>query len=200
VKVFWPNALANFVGSIVAAAFLWILVTRLYELPRSRKQVKELVSVSYALVKFELFFNELYCKELIKETGQIAMGLPVTQGWEVLHSTEAFRYLPPQVTGRIIMLYSLLFRLRGNVEFIHRVLMEEGHPIMGQNPYAKLRAEALSLTKQVAVKVLAAQAAFSQVLQNEIDKLSGNEKAIFNQTYQLYREKTDTSTAKAPVS
>jgi len=154
--------------------------------------------VSYALVKFELVFNELYCDELISvESGRIPAGFPVTQGWETLHSTEVFRHLPPPVTGKILLIYSLLFRLRGNIEFLHRILLEEQRPIVGPNPYSRLRAEVSNFTTQVAEKVLAAQNAFAQVLQDEIDKLSADEKKIFDQAYQLYQAGTRKNTPKA---
>lgn len=187
--MFWASALANFAGSVAAAGLIWFVVTRFYELPRSRKQVRELLSVSYALCKFELVFNQLYCKEVKdKGEGQVAAGFPVTQAWEVLHSTGAFRYLPPQVTGKLVMVYSLLFRLRGNMEFIHAVFLKEGSPPLGPNAYTSLRAELSNLTRQVAEKVLKAQDAFAQVLQLEIDGLSPSEKRMFNQAFLLYRE------------
>ncbi|HEV1993295.1 MAG TPA: hypothetical protein VGR03_03090 [Candidatus Acidoferrum sp.] len=196
--MFWRNALANFVGSVAAAGFLWFLVTRFYELPRSRKQARELVSMSYALLKFELVFNELYCRELLRvELGRIPAGFPVTQGWETLHSTEAFRYLPPSITGKLIVIYSLLFRLRGNVEFVHRLLLEERRPIDGPNPYSILLVEVSNLTKQVAEKILIAQSAFAQVLQNEIDKLSAEDKKVFDQAYQLHQAETKRNMPKA---
>lgn len=185
--MFWQSALANFVGSIAAAGLLWFVVTRFYELPRSRKQTRELLCVSYALVKFEMVFNELYCKELIREPGRIPAGFPVTQGWETLHSTEAFRHLPPLITGKLIVIYSLLFRLHGNIEFVHRLILEEGRPVIGPNPYLSLRAEVSNFTLQVAEKILTAQAAFKRALQNEIDKLTGDEKRVFDQAFQLYQ-------------
>ncbi len=194
--MFWANALANFAGSVAAAALLWFVVTRFYELPRSRKQVRELLSVSYAICKFELVFNKLYCKEVNDESeGHVPAGFPVTQAWEVLHSTGAFRYMPPQVTGKLTMVYSLLFRLRGNVEFIQAVFLKEGGSLDGPNPYTSLRTELSNLTRQVAAKILNAQDAFEQVLQVEIDKLGPSEKRIFNRAYLLYREETGTKTA-----
>ncbi len=181
------ECICEFCRSVAAAGLLWFVVTRFYELPRSRKQTRELLSVSYAFVKFEMVFNELYCKELIREPGGIPAGFPVTQGWDTLHSTEAFLHLPPLITGKLIVIYSLLFRLRGNIEFVHRLILEEGRPVVGPNPYSILRAEVSNFTKQVAEKILTAQAAFARALQNEIEKLTGDEKRIFDQAYQLYQ-------------
>lgn len=199
--MFWQNALANFIGSIAAAAFLWFVITRFYELPRSRKQTKELLSVSYALVRFELVFNELYCRELMDaESGRVPAGFPVTQGWETLHSTEAFRHLPPLITGRLILIYSLIFRLRANVEFLHSVLLEEGRLTARPNAYSTLGAEVYGFTKQVAEKVLTNQKVFNDVLDSEINKLSAEEKRVFHQAYLLYeaeaRIKASKSSAK----
>jgi len=185
--VFWQSALANFVGSVAAAGLLWFVVTRFYELPRSRKQTRELLSVSYAIVKFEMLFNELYCRELIEKPGQSPAGFPVTQGWETLHSTEAFRQLPPPIAGKLVLIYSLLFRLHGNIEFVHRLVLEEWRPLIGPNPYSKLRAEVSGFARQVAEKILTAQAAFARALQNEIDMLSDDEKRTFEQAFQLYQ-------------
>ncbi|HVS74889.1 MAG TPA: hypothetical protein VHE23_05640 [Candidatus Acidoferrales bacterium] len=95
------------------------------------------------------------------------------------------------------MIYSLLFRLRGNVEFVHRLLLEERRPIDGPNPYSILLVEVSNLTKQVAEKILIAQSAFAQVLQNEIDKLSAEDKKVFDQAYQLHQAETKRNMPKA---
>jgi hypothetical protein len=111
--VFWQNALANFLGSLLAATVLWFVITKWYELPKSKRENRELLAVSYGLFKRELDAAVSYCAGL-KGAGpdQVSVSLPITQAWETLHSTEAFKYISPVISEKLVKCYSMIFRLK----------------------------------------------------------------------------------------
>jgi uncharacterized membrane protein len=62
---FWGRALANFLGSFADAALIFLLVQWIYELPRSKAEVRKLLAVSYGLIKRELDAASGACTELL---------------------------------------------------------------------------------------------------------------------------------------
>jgi hypothetical protein len=181
---FLSSAAANFLGSLLAAAVVWWLITRFYELPRTRGEKKELLAVSYALIKRELEAASQYCSEfLASRDDQLEIALPITQGWETLHSTEAFKFLPPTITEKLVAIYSLLFRLRKDIELTHMLIFGESFPMTGENPYRRLRQGTTKLAKGVASEVQVVQTQINALLQKEFDSFGAREKEIFAQAY-----------------
>lgn len=180
----WESTLANFLGSLGAAAVVWLVVTRLYELPRSKREKRELISVAYALIRRELEAATVYCNDLLQMgPDQISVSLPVTQAWETLHSMEAFKFFPPRVSEKLVGCYSLLFKLRKHIELTHMFLFGEKFPIAGENPYSHLRHGTTALATPVARDIIRVQKEFDALLRDELAKFSRKERESFNEAY-----------------
>src|SRR2546426_5499173 len=150
-SAFWGGVLANFLGSVLAAILIWITITWFYEVPRTRTQKHELLAVSYALLRRELQAAAQYCAQLIESNDdQVSIAVPITQSWEVLHSTEALRYLPPTVVEKVVALYSMLFRMRRNIELTQLLMLGEAFPQVGENRFRILRLRTTEIARQVA--------------------------------------------------
>ncbi len=180
--MFWLNALGNFFGSLAAALVIWGLVTLFYELPRSKKERRELLLVSYALAEYELQVGSTYCQGLLAlPQNQIPLSIPVTQGWEILHSTGAFRAFPLQISEKLLAYYSLLFRVTKQIELAHMFQMGVMLPMSGQNPYANQLQQALRSARQVAGSVPVVNNQFQELLNGQIELFGRKEKMIFDE-------------------
>jgi len=189
-SVFWQNALANFLGSflgsVLAAALLWLVVTWLYELPKSKREKRELLAMSYGLIQRELEAAAAYCEEMgNRKPTQISVALPITQAWETLHSTEAFRYIPPRISEKLVKCYSLLFRLRKDVELEHMFLFGEKLPMTDPNSYGQLRQGTHKLSLEVAAEVVKMVEDLRKLLGEEILKMTAREKQVFDEAYEI---------------
>src|ERR1022692_2305303 len=115
--MFLKNVFANFLGSLAAAIAVWWLVTRVYEISRSKRNKNELLAISYALIKREIDAASHFCQDHVRaRIDEISASGPITQAWETLHSMEAFKYFSPTLSAKLVKYYSLLFRLKANLE------------------------------------------------------------------------------------
>jgi hypothetical protein len=184
-STFIQSALANFVGSFLAAMLIWFLITRTYELSKSKKEKRELLATSYALIKREIDAASTYCDEHTQaRPDQVSASGPITQVWDTLHSMEAFKYFPPTVSEKLVKYYSLLFRLKKNIDFEQMLLLGEVMPLSGDNPYRTLRERTNALDRQVANEVIRLTPVLQATLDNEIEKLKSREKRIFDKAYE----------------
>jgi hypothetical protein len=181
----WESTLANFLGSLGAAAVVWLMVTRLYEFPRSKREKRELVSVAYALILRELEAAAVYCNDLLQmKPDEITVSLPITQAWETLHSTEAFKFFPPGVSEKLVGCYSLLLKLKKHIELTHMFLFGEQFPMSGgENPYGRLRQGINRLADPVAREIIRLQMEFDALLRDELAKFSKKEKELYDEAY-----------------
>ncbi len=178
----WENTLANFLGSLLAAGLLWLFITRLYELPRSKKERRELLASSYGLIKREIEAASGYCEAMSKKRPEeVSASVPITQAWETLHSTEAFRFFPPKISQRLVKCYSLLFRLKKNIELTHMLLLGQQ---LTKDPYWQLRARTEQLAIGIAFEVIHMCRGIQELLDEEVRKLPQREKSIFEEAYE----------------
>lgn len=183
--MFWKEALANFVGSLSAAVVVWFLVTRFYELPRSKGEKRELLAISYGLIKRELDAALQYCVDLLlSRPDEISAVIPVTQAWETLHSIEAFRYLPPRVAEKLVMCYSLLFRLKGQVEFRQWLFLSDTSPSTGDVRGSRVRSQADQFAKQVAREAQEIVKRLLKLIDAEVSQLDEEQQRAFQETYE----------------
>jgi hypothetical protein len=182
---FLSNALANFLGSVLAALLIWLSVKWAYDLPKSRKDRQALLALSYALIKREIEAATGYCEEHLKATiDQMSASGPITQTWEALHSMEAFKVFPPEVSKHLVKYYSLLFRLQKNVDLERMLLFGEMLPQVGENLFRRLRERTADADKQVCREVLDLTPKLQSVLNREIARLRGREKRLFLEAYE----------------
>ncbi|HKM82447.1 MAG TPA: hypothetical protein VJY15_15990 [Candidatus Acidoferrum sp.] len=183
--MFWKEALANFVGSLSAAIVVWFLVTRFYELPRSKGEKRELLAISYGLIKRELDAALQYCVDLLQSRpGEIYAVFPVTQAWDTLHSIETFRYLPPRVSEKLVMCYSLLFRLKGHVEFRQWLFLSNTSPSAKEVLSLRMRSQADQFAKQVARESQEIVKRLLKLIDAEVSELDEKQRRIFQETYE----------------
>jgi hypothetical protein len=183
--MFLQNALANFLGSLFAAMVTWFLVTRFYEISRSKKAKDELLAVSYALIKREIDACSEFCRSHLGATiNQISASGPITQAWETLHSTEAFRYFSPKLSEKLVKYYSLVFRLKANIEMMQLLYATGGAPVAGASPMAGVLQRLRSLEHEVCVEMLKLEPQLQSVLTGEIGKLADGQKDVFNEAYE----------------
>ena|SRR5258707_6380051 len=183
--MFFQNALANFLGSFIAAIVTWFLVTRFYEISRSKKAKGELLAVSYALILREIDACSILCRE---HTGAapscISASGPVTQAWETLHSTEAFKYFSHKLSEKLVKYYSLIFRLKANIELSQLLFAMHGTPVAGASPMAVVQQRLRGLENKVCRDLERLESQLRSVLDGEVSKLSKKEKVIFKEAYE----------------
>ena len=185
--MFLQSALANFLGSLLAALFTWFLVTRFYEISRSKKAKDELLAVSYALIKREIDACSGLCREHVNAPiTHISASGPITQAWETLHSTEAFKYFSPSLSEKLVKYYSLIFRLKVNIEFSQMLYATKGMPVPGADPMAGVWQRLRELEKRVCGDLISLESQLRSVLDSEVSKLSDREKSIFKEAYEQY--------------
>src|SRR5258707_14671090 len=183
--MFLQSALANFLGSLLAALFTWFLVTRFYEISRSKKAKDELLAVSYALIKREIDACSGLCREHVNAPiTHISASGPITQAWETLHSTEAFKYFSPRLSEKLVKYYSLIFRLKVNIEFSQMLFAMHGTPVAGASPMAVVQQRLRGLENKVCRDLERLESQLRSVLDGEVSKLSKKEKVIFKEAYE----------------
>ncbi|MGB2679537.1 MAG: hypothetical protein WAN12_20835 [Candidatus Acidiferrum sp.] len=183
--MFWQNAFANLLGSFAAALFTWFLVTRVYEISRSKKAKGELLAVSYALILREIDACSILCREHIDGApSHISASGPITQAWETLHSTEAFKYFSHRLSEKLVKYYSLVFRLKANIELSQLLFAMHGIPVAGASPMAAVQQRLRSLENQVCMDLNRLELQLRSVLDGEVSNLSKKEKIIFKEAYE----------------
>jgi hypothetical protein len=179
------NILANFLGSLLAALVVWFCVTRIYEFSRSKKDKNELLAVSYALIKREIDACAGFCRGHLKATPtQISASGPITQAWETLHSMEAFKYFSPRLSEKLVKYYSMIFRLRANVEMMQMLFANRGVPVAGADPMAGVLQRLRNIENQVCTELLSLEPSLQAALEVEISKLGKRQKTIFDEAYE----------------
>jgi len=182
--MFWQNALANFFGSLCAAALVWLFVTTIYELPRSKKDKRELLAVSYGLIRRELDSALDYCVALLhSRPDEISAVTPVTQAWETLHSTESFKYFPPRLTERLVMCYSLLFRLKQHVENAQFLFMTQPTSPSADPARLRVRSQSDQFARQVARESQEIVKGLQILIEKEVSKFDKERRQIFEDSY-----------------
>ena len=182
---FWQSALANFLGSLAAAFLIWFLVTRVYDISKSKKDRGELLATSYALIKREIEAAKGYCEEHMGATlDQISASGPITQAWETVHSMEAFKIFPPKVCEKLVKYYSLLFRLKANVEMMQMLFANRGMPVPGADPIAGVLQRLRDIENQVCKELLSLEPQLQSALDGEVSKLPKRGKTIFDEAYE----------------
>jgi hypothetical protein len=183
---FWGRALANFLGSFADAALIFLLVQWIYELPRSKAEVRKLLAVSYGLIKRELDAASGACTELLSTPShELPAAGPITQAWETLQSTGAFKYFSPQLSESLVKYYSLLFRMKANIEleqamYVNRPLAV---PLANAPPWVapgNIRA----IERGVCLELHEIEPRLRDALEAEIAKLDTDERKIFDDTYE----------------
>jgi len=183
--MFWQNALSNFVGSFIAALFTWFLVTRIYEISRSKRATGELLAVSYALILREIDACSMLCRRHIDAAASvISASGPITQAWETLHSTEVFKYFSHKLSEKLVKYYSLIFRLKANIELSQLLFAMHGTPVAGASPMAAVQQRLRSLENQVCTELNGFEPQLRSVLDCEISKLSSKQQIIFREAYE----------------
>src|SRR5208283_1383781 len=182
--MFWQNALANLVGSFIAALLTWLWVSRVYEISRSKKAKGELLAVSYALILREIDACSVLCREHIGAApSQISASGPITQAWETLHSTEAFKYFSHRLSEKLVKYYSLVFRLKANIELSQMLFAMHGTPVAGASTMASVQQRLRSLENQVCIELNGLESHLRPVLDGEVSKLNEKERIIFKEAY-----------------
>ena len=183
--MFWQSAAADFLGSVLAGLLLWGLVTRFYDLPKSRKENGRTVAVAYALIKRELKAASIYCEDLkTASPDEISMSPPITQAWETLHSTEAFKLFPVSVTEKLVGCYSLVFRLSSNIELIQKFFLCAKISANAEDYFKTLRARANNYIIQIALEILQINQEFYDLLDSELKRMTKTERDAFDNAYQ----------------
>jgi hypothetical protein len=183
--MFWQNALANFVGSFIAALFTWFLVTRFYEISRSKRAKGELLAVSYALILREIDACSILCREHLNATAtHISASGPITQAWESLHSTEAFKYFSHRVSEKLVKYYSLIFRLKADIELSQLLFAMHGTPVAGASAMAAVQQQLRRMENEVCIGLNRLEPQLRSVLDGEISKLNERERIIFEEAYE----------------
>ncbi len=183
--MFFQNALANFLGSFLAAIATWFLVTRFYDISRSKKAKGELLAVSYALIKREIDACSILCREHVKAPmSYISASGPITQAWETLHSTEAFKYFSPVLSEKLVKYYSLIFRLKANIELSQTLFATRGIPVAGADPMAAVQQRLRHLENEICRNLVSLEPQLRAVLDGEISRLGEKERSIFKQAYE----------------
>ena len=183
--IFIQNAFANFLGSLLAALVTWFLVTRFYEISRSKKAKSELLAVSYALIKREIDACSILCREHLKASvDQISASGPITQAWETLHSMEAFKYFSAMLSEKLVKYYSLIFRLKANIELSQTLFATRGMPVAGAEPMAAVKQRLRHLENDVCRGLVGLESQLRVVLDCEISRLGEKEMSIFKQAYE----------------
>jgi hypothetical protein len=185
--IFLRDALANFLGALFAAFFIWVLITRFYEISRTKKATNELLAVSYALIKREIDDCSTFCRGHLNATiSEISASGPITQAWETLHSTGAFRYFSPRLSEKLVKHYSLVFRLKANVEFAQILFATHGVPVAGASPLAGVLQRLHVLENGVCTQLLSADVEPQALLGHEISRLADKQQSIFKQAYEKH--------------
>jgi hypothetical protein len=183
---FLGNAAANFVGSFFAAWLIFLIVKRYYELPKNKTEVHELLALSYALIKRELSAAAGACAELLTTpTDQLPAAGPITQAWETVQSMGTFRYFSPQLSERLVKYYSLLFRMKANIEleqalYVNRPLAV---PLSNAPPWVapgNIRA----IERGVCLELRALEPRLRDALEAQIAELRPGERKIFEEAYE----------------
>jgi hypothetical protein len=183
--MFLKNVFANFLGSLAAAVVAWYLVTRFYEISRSKRNKNELLAVSYALIKREIDAASQLCQDHISaRSGQISASGPITQAWETLHSMEAFKYFSPTLSEKLVKYYSLVFRLKENVRMSQMLFANRGVPVPGADPMAGVSQKLRGLENQVCKELLSLESQLQSALDNAVSKLGKREKGMFEEAYE----------------
>ncbi len=182
--MFLKNALANFLGSLAAAVVVWWLVTRVYEISRSKRNRNELLAISYALIKREIDAASQLCRDHVDaRIDQLSASGPITQAWETLHSMEAFKYFSPTLSEKLVKYYSLLFRLKANVEMEQMLFANHSVPVPGADPMAGVLQRLRGLENRVCGDLLSLETQLQSTLDKAVSKLGKREKAMFNEAY-----------------
>jgi hypothetical protein len=183
--MFLKNAFANFLGSLAAAVVVWWLVTRVYEVSRSKRSTNELLAISYALIKREIDAASQWCKDHVKAgIDELSASGPITQAWETLHSMEAFKYFSPTLSEKLVKYYSLLFRLKANVELEQNIFASHGVPLAGADPMAGVLQTLRGLENEVCSNLLDLEARLQPALDHAVSMLGKREKAMFAKAYE----------------
>lgn len=183
--MFLQNAVANFIGSLGAAVVVWFLVTRVYDISRSKRNRNELLAVSYALIKREIDASSQLCRDHVRANiDQISASGPITQAWETLHSTEAFKYFSPELSEKLVKYYSLLFRLKANIEMEQMLFANRGVPVPGADPMAGVLQGLRTLQNQVCTELLSLETQLQSALDDAVSKLGKREKGMFERAYE----------------
>lgn len=199
--MFWQSTVADFLGSALAGLLLWWLVTRLYDLPKSRKEKREVVAVAYGLIERELKSASIYCEDL-RGSGpdKLSAVPPITQAWETLHSTEAFKFFPAEITEKLVGCYSLIFRLSKDIELSQRLFLSEGLCPAGEKQslerLQRLRGQTDTFTKQIAETILQVHGEFDTLLKKEVNKMSASERDLFDKASQTVGDDAPTAHRK----
>jgi|SRR5882762_6605347 len=183
--MFFRDAFANFIGSLLAALVTWFLVARIYEISRSKKDKGELLAVSYALIKREIDACSQYCREHLKATiTEISASGPITQAWETLHSTEAFKYFSPRLSEKLVKHYSLVFRLKANVEMAQMIFATRGVPAAGAGSIVAVQQRLREFENRVCQDLIALEPQLLSVLDSEVLRLGNGQRVIFEEAYE----------------
>jgi len=183
---FWLNALANLLGSLGAGLVIWAIVTKLYELPKRRKDVRGLLAVSYGLVRREMDAAHKYCEEYLSaRSGQISASGPITQAWDTLHSMGAFQHFSARLSEKLVKYYSLLFRLKDNVELGQKLFLSSGGAITTRdNTNFAVQDRLRTLAKGICEDLINFRPSVLKVLDDEILKLGKREAAVYTEAYE----------------
>jgi hypothetical protein len=183
--MFLENMLANFLGSLAAALVLWLLVTNVYEISRSKKNKDDLMGVSYGLIKREIDAASQFCRDHVSAgIDYISANGPITQAWETLHSMEAFKYFPPTLSEKLVKYYSLLFRLKENVEMEQMLFANRGVPVPGADPMAVVQQNLRSRENLVCRDLLSLESRLQSAIDSEVLKLGKTGRHIFEEAYE----------------
>jgi hypothetical protein len=185
--MFLENAFANFLGSLAAAVVVWWLVTRVYEISRSKRNKNELLATSYALIKREIDAASQLCQDHVRASvNQISASGPITQAWDTLHSMEAFKYFSPTLSEKLVKYYSLLFRLKANLEMEQMLFANHGVPVPGADPMASVHQRLRGLENHLCTELLSLETQLQSVLDNAVSKLGKKEKCMFEEAYEKH--------------
>jgi hypothetical protein len=191
-KMFLQSTFANFLGSFMAALVTWLVVARVYDISRSKKTKDELPAVSYALIKREIDACSGFCRQLINaQPTEILASGPITQAWQTLHSMEAFKYFPPKLSEKLVKYYSLIFRLKANIEMSQMLYATAGVPVPGADPMAGVQQRLRNLEDGVCKDLIALELQVRSVLDCEVSRLKTKGRRIFKEAYEEQHASTD---------
>ncbi len=184
-KMFLQSTFANFLGSFVAAILTWWLVAHVYEISKSKTAKDELLAVSYALIKRELDACSRLCRDYMNApVAEISASGPITQAWETLHSMEAFKYFSPKLSEKLVKYYSMIFRLKANIEMSRMLYATTGVPVPGADQMARVWQRLRELERRLCGELIGLEPQLRVVLDCEVSRLKTKGKRIFKEAYE----------------
>ena len=127
------------------------------------------------------FLTIRLCRDhLNAKIDQISASGPITQAWETLHSMEAFKYFS------LVKHYSLLFRLKENLEMERMLFANRGVPVPGADTMAGVIQRLRGLENGVCHELIELEPQLQSALNEAVSKLVKREKDMFDAAFEKH--------------